>query len=51
MTPYRRVLQSEYITNEEKDKLNEVYVTLNPAELKRGMMKVLNRLEKFRVSA
>ena len=48
-TPYRRALQSDNVTNEAKEKLNELYVTLNPAELKRGMMHLLKKLMLLRM--
>jgi len=48
-TPYRRVLRSEGITDEEREKLQELYVTLNPAELKRNMMRLSERLKQLRM--
>jgi len=34
-TPYQRLIESEKISKEEKKKLQELYLSLNPAELKR----------------
>jgi hypothetical protein len=35
--PYRRVLESKYIDDKKKRKLNTVYDRLNPADLKRKL--------------
>ncbi len=43
-TPYRRVLASEDITDEAKRGLEDEYATLNPAELKRRITRLQNRL-------
>jgi hypothetical protein len=48
-TPYRRVLRSDHITLEAKEKLNAQYTTLNPAQLKRDMINALEKLMKYRV--
>lgn len=48
-TPYRRVIESLYISKETKDALIKQYATLNPAELKREITKLQNRL--LRLSA
>jgi hypothetical protein len=45
-TPYRRLLASDHLTTEEKQKLTAVYVTLNPAELKRCIDAKLSTLHK-----
>jgi hypothetical protein len=50
-TPYRRILQSEAIPNEAKDKLRAEYNTLNPAKLKRDMIDLLNKLSKLSVKS
>jgi hypothetical protein len=49
MTPYRKALQSEGVTDEDKGKLKKLYDILNPAELKRGMMSLQERLTKLRI--
>ena len=39
VTPYRRVLASEYVNAETKAQLTEMFVTLNPIELRRQIAK------------
>src|SRR5665648_94753 len=46
-TPYRRVLESPDIKEEVKVKLKNQYAMLNPAELKRKITKLQNRLLKL----
>jgi len=48
-TPYRRVLASPDIKEDIKVKLREKYAMLNPAELKRKINKLQNRLLKLNV--
>jgi len=48
-TPYRRVLASPDIEKDIKVKLREKYAMLNPAELKRNITKLQNRLLKLNV--
>ena len=43
-TPYQRVMESEHISQETKDKLTKIYLSLNPAELKRGIDKKVHML-------
>ena len=43
-TPYQRVLQSPLIPEENKSRMQELYAKLNPAELKRKITKLQNRL-------
>jgi len=43
-TPYQRVLADCHIPEENKDKLKAIYLTLNPAELKRKINKLQNKL-------
>lgn len=43
-TPYHRLLESAALTDEEKEKLEKLYSSLNPAELKRRIDKKLERL-------
>lgn len=43
-TPYRRLIESDQISKEEKEALTETYQTLNPAELKRIIDQKLNNL-------
>jgi hypothetical protein len=49
LTPYRRVLASQHIPDEEKEKLKKIHASLNPAELLRGMMELSKELEKLRM--
>jgi len=46
-TPYKRVLSSPYIPEENKKQLKKLYAKLNPAELKRQITKLQNRLLKL----
>ena len=46
-TPYRRVLESPHIKDEIKVKLRKEYGMLNPAELKRKITKLQNKLLKL----
>jgi hypothetical protein len=48
-TPYQRVLESPNIKEEKKVKLRKEYDMLNPAELKRKITKLQNRLLKLNV--
>jgi hypothetical protein len=43
-TPYARVLQSDLISQEVKDKLKAQYDSLNPAQLQRSMEKKLSKI-------
>jgi hypothetical protein len=43
-TPYQRLIESPYIQKETKNALMKQYETLNPAELKREITKLQNRL-------
>ena len=43
-TPYQRLLESPSITEETKDRLKAIYLSLNPAELKRKIDEKLNEL-------
>lgn len=43
-TPYQRVMESEHIDRTTKDKLTEIYNTLNPFELKKSMENKLKRI-------
>jgi hypothetical protein len=49
LTPFRRVLASGYVPDEVKKQLGQLLLTLNPAKLKRDMMKSLEELEKLRI--
>ena len=46
-TPYRRVLDSKYIDDEKKKKLKLVYDKLNPANLKRKIANLQEKLLKL----
>lgn len=43
-TPYRRILASDEISFETKAELQEMFASLNPAELQRQMAAALERL-------
>ena len=43
-TPYQRLLESGQIQDEVKDKLNAIYLGLNPAQLKRNIDAKLDKL-------
>ena len=43
-TPYQRIMESSYIPDTTKSRLRELYLSLNPAELKRGIEKKLKKL-------
>lgn len=45
--PYRRLIESDQISEEEKKKLTAIYQSLNPAELKRSIDKKLDNLYKI----
>ena len=45
-TPYRRLLESNQISEKEKEELTAIYQTLNPAQLKRMIDKKLDNLFK-----
>jgi len=45
-TPYQRIMESEHISQETKDKLTKIYLRLNPAELKRKIDEKIHRLFK-----
>jgi hypothetical protein len=49
-TPYKRVLASEYIPEDEKKRLTELYQTLNPAALMRDMKRLYKELYKLGMS-
>lgn len=46
-TPYRRVLQSDHVSIEVKERLQAQYSTLNPAALHRTMRQLLKRLHGY----
>lgn len=48
-TPYRRVLESPHIPEENKKRLEQEYATLNPAELKRKITKLQDKLIKLTI--
>ena len=45
-TPYQRIMESPYIPDTTKNKLRSVYLSLNPAQLKRSIEKKLKKLYK-----
>jgi len=45
-TPYQRLLLSEVINEEQKQKLNDYYETLNPAAILRQIRKLQTKLYK-----
>jgi len=46
-TPYNRLLSLPRIEHDMKENLREIWMGLNPAELKRGMLKLLEQLMKL----
>ena len=46
-TPYQRIMESEQIAQETKEKLTKIYQSLNPAELKRRIDEKIHRLFKI----
>ena len=46
-TPFKRVLDSSYVSQQDKDTLIKQYAKLNPAELKRQITKLQHKLMKF----
>ncbi len=44
-TPLQRVLQSEFVSNQAKEALNEEYATLNPVKLKQKITILQERLD------
>ena len=46
-TPYQRIMESKLISQEIKDKLTKIYLSLNPAELKRKIDEKIHRLFKI----
>ena len=48
-TPCRRLLKSDCIPEKKKAALREALASLNPAELKRGMIRLLDKLVRLRV--
>jgi len=49
-TPYKRLMTSQHIEQDAKTRLKETLQTLNPAELKRGMLKLLDQLQRLRTT-
>ena len=48
-TPYKRVLASPYVRNSDKSRIRKMYSTLNPAELKRNITSVQEKLLRIAV--
>lgn len=46
-TPYQRIMESDEISNEKKVELEKIYLSLNPAELKRQIKKKTDAIFKF----
>lgn len=44
ITPYQRIMESKEVSKKKKQELQEIYLSLNPAELKRQIDKKLNEL-------
>jgi len=47
MTPYQRLMESEHISQDVKDRLEKQHATLNPFELKRIIEQKLKQIFKF----
>jgi hypothetical protein len=50
LTPYKRVLASEYIPADEKKRLTKIFSSLNPAALMRDMERLYNELYRLGMS-
>ncbi len=48
-TPFRRVLDSDYIDDKKKEKLKNKHDMINPADLKRKITKLQDKLIKLNV--
>jgi hypothetical protein len=46
-TPYQRIMESGEVSNKKKEELEKIYLSLNPAELKRQIDKKLSELYKI----
>ena len=49
-TPFKRVLESPFISEQVKEELNEEYATLNPVKLKRTIIRMQDRLSELSLS-
>jgi len=47
-TPYQRLIESDKISDETKDKLKKEYMRLNPAQLQRNLRKKLDKIQDYR---
>jgi hypothetical protein len=47
-TPYQRLMESDKISKEVKDKLKEEYERLNPAALQRSLKRKLDKIQDYR---
>lgn len=47
-TPYQRLIKSDKISTETKDKLRQEYMRLNPAQLQRNLRKKLDKIQDYR---
>jgi hypothetical protein len=48
-TPYQRVLESAHVPGAAKEELTDVFLSLNPASLKRDMLEILGAAKKIRM--
>ena len=46
-TPYHRLMASDQISNEQKQKLRNLYLTLNPVQLKKAINEKINKIQKL----
>jgi len=46
-TPYQRIMESPVVSKKKKEELEKIYLSLNPAELKRQIDRKLNTLYRF----
>ena len=44
-TPFQRVLESTFVSQQAKDALKELYETLNPVQLKREIIRLQDKLD------
>jgi hypothetical protein len=48
-TPYQRLMESDKISKEVKNKLRATYIRLNPAQLQRGLKRKLEKTKDYRL--
>ena len=49
LTPYQRLLNSEYISDDVKLQLNQIYLSINPVSLRKAMVIIFEKLQKLAI--